>query len=309
MTLLRILLIWLSLSLPATICGKDIQLRVMSFNLWAGGDGGGQPLEQSARVIEMAKADIVGFQETHGLPLTEPRPDNAKKLAQMLGWNYFDQGGRKAIISRYVIETNTPNKQGVTLLLPNNRRVFVFNVHFFHAPYQPYQLAGIPYAGGAFLKTEAELIDAAQKARGHEVELLLSELRIAVMSGLPVFLTGDFNEPSHLDWNEKATAAGKAPLKVAYPATRAITAAGMHDAFRELFPDVVSHRGNTWTPIKTEDDPTERHDRIDFVFFSGSDVKLRRCEIVGEKTSAADIVVTPYPSDHRSVVGTFVVKD
>jgi hypothetical protein len=33
-------------------------------------------------------------------------------------------------------------------------------------------------------------------------------------------------------------------------------------------------------------------------------VKVRECEIVGESPEFADIVVQPYPSDHRAVVAT-----
>ena len=50
-------------------------IRVMSFNLWHGGDAGGQPLKQTIAVITRARADIVGLQETAGLaPEGAPRP-------------------------------------------------------------------------------------------------------------------------------------------------------------------------------------------------------------------------------------------
>ena len=42
-------------------------VRIMSFNLWHGGDAGKQPLEQTIEVIKNAKADVVGLQETSGL--------------------------------------------------------------------------------------------------------------------------------------------------------------------------------------------------------------------------------------------------
>ena len=67
---------------------KVESIRVMSFNLWHGGDDGKQPLEKTAAVIKAGKADIVGLQETHGhAPQKDaPRPDHAVKLAAMLGW-------------------------------------------------------------------------------------------------------------------------------------------------------------------------------------------------------------------------------
>lgn len=41
-------------------------VRVMSFNLFHGGDGGKQPLDQTVAVIKESQADIVGLQETAG---------------------------------------------------------------------------------------------------------------------------------------------------------------------------------------------------------------------------------------------------
>jgi hypothetical protein len=37
---------------------------------------------------------------------------------------------------------------------------------------------------------------------------------------------------------------------------------------------------------------------------AGPGVRITRSEVVGEKLPEADIVVTPYPSDHRAVVST-----
>ena len=52
-------------------------LRVMSFNIWVGGEAGNQPLDQTAKVIEAAHADIVGVQESCGKERDGKRPDNA----------------------------------------------------------------------------------------------------------------------------------------------------------------------------------------------------------------------------------------
>jgi len=283
-------------------------LRVMTYNLWHGGDAGGQPLARSAAVITAAEADIVGLQETQGNAAQGPRPDNARLLSQRLGWHYFDQGDRTGIISRYPLAGGTPRKWGVAVELPLGRRVFVFNAHLNHAPYQPYQLVNIPYHEAPFLKTEAEAVAAAREARGEQTARLLGELRVALLSGLPVFLTGDFNEPSHLDWTERAAQAGHVPLKVEFPTSQALAAAGLVDCFRADRPDETRQRGNTWTPIKAEDDPAERHDRIDFVYFAGQGAALSGVHVVGEDAAHADIVVRPYPSDHRAVVATFSLR-
>jgi exodeoxyribonuclease III len=37
-------------------------------------------------------------------------------------------------------------------------------------------------------------------------------------------------------------------------------------------------------------------------------VRVEKAEVVGERPERADIVVTPYPSDHRAVVATVVIE-
>jgi endonuclease/exonuclease/phosphatase family metal-dependent hydrolase len=279
-------------------------VRVMSFNLWHGGDAGRQPLSQTAAVIRTAKADVVGLQETHGYERDGVRPDHGRALAGMLGWNYVDQGDRTGILTRFTVITNTPRKWGVAVRLDSGRTAWMFNAHLMHAPYQPYQLLSIPYANAPFIRTAEEAVSEARKARGEQVTRLLGEVRPVLATGVPVFLTGDFNEPSHLDWTPRAATAGICPLAVEYPSTRAVMEAGLRDAYRVVYPDEVQNPGRTWTPITRLEDPKDRHDRIDFVFVGGVGVTVTRCEVVGEALEAADLVVVPYPSDHRAVVAT-----
>jgi len=278
-------------------------VRVMSFNLWHGGDAGKQPIDQTVAVIKESQADLVGLQETAGLATQgKPRPDRAAEIAKLLGWHYVDQGGNAGIISRFKIGTVTPEKWGAKLELPSGRQLYLFNAHLAHSPYQPYQLHRIPYGDAPFLKTEVEAVRAAQDARGDQVARMLAEVRAITPDGLPVFVTGDFNEPSHLDWTAAAVKANHCPLAVQWPSTKAVAAEGFIDAYRAVQPDPVKKRGLTWTPTTKADDPKDRHDRIDFVFVRGSNVNVRATKIVGEAREVADVAVTPYPSDHRAVV-------
>jgi exodeoxyribonuclease-3 len=293
--------------LGAEVGGAE-RVRVMSFNIWVGGESGKQPLAQTAEVIRAARADVVGLQEANGEEKGGVRPNNGRKVAEMMGWNYFDQGEGTGVMSRHPIVTNTPNKWGVLVRLPTGREVWMFNAHLMHAPYQPYQLLKIPYGDGRFISTAEEAVSEARKARGGQVERLLAELKPALASGRTVFLTGDFNEPSHQDWTARAAKAGKCPIAVEYPTTLAVTQAGMVDAYRAEHKNEVRKRRNTWTPITAPEDPKDRHDRIDFVFVGGGDWKLKRCEVVGESRRFADIVVKPYPSDHRGVVAELALE-
>jgi exodeoxyribonuclease III len=296
------------MGIAASAAGAE-SLRVMTFNIWVGGESGSQPLAQTKKVIEAARADVVGLQETHG-ESREGRPGNnaARALAEQLGWHYFDQDGEdRGVISRFKIVDQTPKKHGVAVELPSGERVWVFNAHFYHSPYQPYQLLKIPYGDAPFITTETEAIAEARKARGHEVKEFLEEINSVRREGTAIVVTGDFNEPSSLDWTERVAFDLKCPIAVRWPATAEILDAGFVDAYRVVHPDPLLSPGNTWTPITAEDDPSDRHDRIDFVMIGGAGAKVNAAEVVGEKAERADIVVTPYPSDHRAVVAEFEV--
>jgi exonuclease III len=198
---------------------------------------------------------------------------------------------------------------GVKVKLPTGQAAYVFNLHLPSHPYQPYQLLNIRPSWHkhtndiVFIKTEAEAIEWAQKTRGDLIEALFEQIDSISDKEAPVFVVGDFNEPSHLDWTEAAAQAGRHPIKVAYPASQALAQAGFTDAYRALYPDEMTHPGLTWTPTKTADDPTTHLDRIDFVYSKG--VSPKAVQIVGEKGENANIVISPYPSDHRAIVATY----
>ena len=69
-------------------------------------------------------------------------------------------------------------------------------------------------------------------------------------------------------------------------------------------PDEVGDRGDTWTPTTRDEDPKDRHDRIDFVFAGGSGVTVKSAEIVG-KPRGARRGRHAVPVDHRGVVAAF----
>jgi exonuclease III len=280
-------------------------LRVMSFNIWVGGEAGKQPLDQTVKVIRAGEADIVGIQESHGEERNGKKRDAARAIANTLSWDYFNQDDEdRGIISRYQVVDHTPGKHGVAIEISSGQRVWLFNVHFAHTPYQPYQLLGIPYNDAPFIKTSKEAISEALKAREQEVIAVLEEIKQVREDKSLICVVGDFNEPSGLDWTDAAFRAGKCPVAVDWPSVRMLHDAGFVDAFRKARPDPLKWPGYTWTPTTAETDPGDRHDRIDFVLVSGPAARIVDSKIIGERPDRADIVVKPYPSDHRAVVAT-----
>jgi endonuclease/exonuclease/phosphatase family metal-dependent hydrolase len=300
------------LALPAA--AQDTTLRVMSYNIWGGGMNEEKPIDETLAAIRAAGADIVGLQETRleGDPCTAescpPRGDSiAGALAEALGWQVHDQTAENgalwanAVISRFPITGTSPNDLGVALDV-GGRTVWLFNIHHDDEPYQPYQAVGIEYGPAPFTKDPADLIDWANRTRGPAMDLLFADMA-AAEGAAAILVTGDFNEPSHLDWTEAVVAAGMHPVAVEWPTTKRLTDAGFIDAYRAVFPDPVAKPAFTWTPMwSTEDDPEDHHDRIDFVFARGDGLTVTEAAIVGETGPRSDIASDRWPSDHRAVV-------
>jgi exodeoxyribonuclease-3 len=290
-------------------------LTVMTFNVWGGGANEGKPIDETAAVIRAAGADIVGIQETR-----QEAPDCsedscppagesvAARLAAALGFHHYEQARANdalwanAILSRYPIGAATPNDLGVAIDV-EGRRVFAFNIHLTDFPYQPYQAMGIPYGDAPYLKSGAEAALAAEAARGPGIALLVEDLKTAEGADA-AFVFGDFNEPSHRDWTTRTAAAGRHPFAVEFPSARTVEAQGFTDAYRAAHPDEVDKPGYTWEAISRPADVPVHHDRIDYVFARGEGLAIEQARIFGEKAPQADVVVTPWPSDHRAVAAT-----
>lgn len=265
---------------------ETTELRVMTFNIWLGGElvNFGKVVE----AIEESNADIVGLQEATG---------NTRRLAKELGW-YASE--RLQIISRFPL-IDPPGVDGYYVLaqIAPGEVIAVANVHLPSDPYGPY-----------LVRDGSTLEEVLQNERDTRMPMLgpvLTKLSELEQTGMPILLTGDFNSPSHLDWTEALTEVREeVKYPVAWPVTVAVENAGFIDTYRTARPDPNNEPGVTWTygypyPRLREN---EVLDRIDLVFATGN-IEVVSSEIVGPAGSAnADIEVEPFPSDHRAVVST-----
>jgi exodeoxyribonuclease-3 len=291
---------------------RPLRLTVMTFNAWGAGSNAGKSIDETVAVIRAVDPDIIGLLEVRreSIPCTSIcppfGPSTAPEIATTLGYFLYEQQQANdalwagAILSRYPITRSTENDLGVVIDV-DGRPVAMFSIHLTDYPYQPYQLLGIPYDDDPFLHSEADAIEAANTARGSGLELLMSDLE-SVADVDVVFVSGDFNEPSHRDWTERAAQMGRHPLRVRFPTALRIEDAGFVDTYRTMFPDEIEKPGFTWTPTTAADDKDDHHDRIDYIMMRAAGGQVESAAVAGEKTPDADIVVSPWPSDHRAVV-------
>ncbi|WP_265595112.1 endonuclease/exonuclease/phosphatase family protein [Haloferula sp. BvORR071] len=289
------------------------ELRVMSYNLWHGWGQVDQGATKGIRSIIEADVDIIGTQET----VDNASGSNAYRvqtIADELGWYYSPTGaGDSGIASRYpIVATYTAANgvaKGARVRLCNNplREVVIFNTHLDYLHYGPYEAKRAGSTNASVLTEELA------SQRDEQIASILSDMssHLAAANAAPVFLTGDFNCPSHLDWTAANSAAHYGKV-VQWPATVAVANAGLTDSFRQLFPNPVAQPATTWSAIYTS--PNEPQDRIDFVFHKGSPATPVSAEIFtntvehrgyvyGDDVSATR--ANTWPSDHASVVVSF----
>ncbi|WP_164545539.1 endonuclease/exonuclease/phosphatase family protein [Paenibacillus albus] len=281
------------------------QVKIMTLNTWLGGEAVHDGISKLARAVSFSGADIVGFQET---------PDPAAAVAKQLGW-YSAQNnegrGNCSIISKYPIVDSFYLEEvsavAAHIELPSGQRVIAVSTHLYYDPYGPYWAL---FDG----KTAEEIIAMETEVRGSEIGAVLKALEPLVASDAPLFLMGDFNTPSHLDWTEAARASHN-DYSIEWPVSRMVEEAGFRDSYRDIHPDPVSMPGNTWSTVHTPehpwgDNPFEPQDRIDFIYYHGSTVAVTASEVVvlGEPLGFGSHEQNEWPSDHAAVMSIFHIK-
>jgi endonuclease/exonuclease/phosphatase family metal-dependent hydrolase len=295
--MLRTLLLTALLATPAS--AEPVRLKILTFNIWYGGDQ--VSFDRVIEAIKLADADIVGLQEPDGKTL---------QIAALAGYPYADQ--RRHILSKYPIfdsalgETVTeaapeysiagldPDAVHAWVQVAPGKVIAVANTHLTSDPYGP----DVIRDGG----TVDEAITAETDTRLSEAQALTLGLKPQIDQGVPVILTGDFNTPSWRDWQARTP-------QVDWPISRALEAAGLTDSFRAVHPDPAAEPGITWTAGRPYPylPPNETFDRIDYIWTAN--MQAVDSVVMGEAGNPQNALsITPWPSDHRAVLTTVEVE-
>jgi len=260
---------------------EAVTLRVMSFNVWYGGDQ--VSLAEVGAAIRAVAPDIVGVQEADV---------NLERVAEAAGMPFVDP--RRRILSRWPIFDSGTGVRTEAGAAPYSTTALDSSALHAWVMVRPGKVVAV---GNVHLSSGSGE-DATRLAEARP----LAALGKLGAAGTPVFLTGDFNSRSHLD----ATAEGDRAV------TKFLAESGLRDSFREANPDSAARPGHTFSPgaPHAAGRPARRQSRIDYVFTAGRSETLSS-QVVGEAGGpVTDIAWFPWPSDHRAVISTFrVVPD
>jgi len=271
--------------LTAPAAAEPLELRVMVFNIWLGGDQ--VAMSKTLEAIEQADADIVLLQEPEG---------NTALIGEMLGYAYA--APRHHTLSRFPLFDT-----GELLFaeVQPGKFVVVANVHLDWTDYGPYA------ARDGRAAEDILAVETANRLSG--IEPVIALLEPLAAAGMPAIIGGDFNSPGD-DWTE-AMVGSRPHIKfpLAWPAAKAVRDAGYLDTWRTAHPDAVANPGVTWSwgypqPLLWEN---ETQDRIDLLFARNATVEAAQI-VGGAGLPDVAIAVTPFPSDHQAVVATLALE-
>ncbi|PUA26994.1 MAG: hypothetical protein B0W54_19350 [Cellvibrio sp. 79] len=294
------------LTIPVFGVGQEnvSTIQVMTYNTWHTWNSVNNGFQKGIESIVRANVDVIGLQESSTA--------QAQQIAQTLGWYYANNAkGSTQIVSRYPImessQTGVAAKARIRLSSNPLKEIIIYNVHLDYQYYGPYA------AQRAGATATSVLAEENRSQRLPQIQSVLSSMSsdLSRANTTPVFLTGDFNVASHLDWTNTTTSAHNNTGYVAWPTSVAVANAGLIDSFRASYPNPVSVPGNTWSSIHKG---TEPQDRIDRIYYKGASTSVSAANVFMTNvevtigpwgSSTTPILNNTWPSDHAAVIVSY----
>lgn len=314
------------------------KLSILQMNMWRGGSKVPNGLARTVDIIKQTPTDVALLSETD---------NNAPaKVAQALGAGWYSAGtGDTGVVSRYPIlyssqYTATPNYWTKAVLDCDDNKVTVYSVHLEYRWYTPYLIRGYgsgepgsptgwgPLPNGPVTDTAALHSNNMASGRTSTIEALMTDASVERLAGRRVFIGGDFNEPSHLDWTAATkTSFGRNGVSYQWDTTKALEAQGWVDGYRAKHPDVSASPALTWPSDNADSTPevlgeginADMRDRLDFIFHAPqAGLVLESATLIGPagtiamNTRQPQVGVDQYtpfngswPSDHKGNLQKF----
>ncbi|MDU1889725.1 MAG: endonuclease/exonuclease/phosphatase family protein [Dysgonomonas sp.] len=318
---------------------KAKKIKVLQLNLWHGGTKVANSLNSITDIIDQLDPDIVLFCEIHN---GNKYLEELKTSLNTKGKTYFGESldTSVGILSKYELENPVAFKDPGLMVKAsttiNNQRVAIYSVHYDYTHYECYMPRG--YSGTTWKKLDAPITDVnyilesnRMSQRDEAVEIFIADANKEVQNGNLVIMGGDFNEPSHLDWQENTKNLwDHNGVVINWDCSVMLTQNNYRDTYREKYKDVVNYPGFTFPAgnrnVELKDlswaPEADERDRIDFIYYyQDNNIKLLDSKIVGPEETicygqiiskdSKDKFVTPkavWPTDHKGNLATFSIS-
>lgn len=321
-------------------CKQEKEIKLLQLNIWQEGTMVPGGYEALADELARADADFVMLSEVRNYKGTRFCDRIVASLKER-GKTYYsfysyDSGllSKYPIVDSAVIFPENGDHGSIYKLTADweGKRVCVYTAHLDYRNCAYYRVRG--YDGSTWEKMEPDtvvaslLADNVASQRDDAIRQFIADAEKEAAQGHLVFIGGDFNEPSHLDWTETTKdSADHRGVVIPWTVSTMLTQAGYKDTYREIYPDPVKNPGYTypadsketevsrltWTP-----DADER-ERIDFIYYyPQKGLKLLQADVFGPRGSirnsmrvrenTEDVFIEPlgvWPTDHKGVLVRF----
>lgn len=321
-------------------CKQEKEIKFLQLNIWQEGVMVKNGYEALADELARADADFVMLSEVRNYKGTRFCDRIVASLKER-GKTYYsfysyDSGllSKYPIVDSAVIFPENGDHGSIYKLTADweGKRVCVYTAHLDYRNCAYYRVRG--YDGSTWEKMEPDtvvaslLADNVASQRDDAIRQFIADAEKETAQGHLVFIGGDFNEPSHLDWTEATKdSADHRGVVIPWTVSTMLTQAGYKDTYREMYPDPVKNPGYTypadsketevsrltWTP-----DADER-ERIDFIYYyPQKGLKLLQANVFGPRGSirnsmrvqenTQDVFIEPlgvWPTDHKGVLVRF----
>lgn len=326
-------------------------LTVLQLNIWQEATsvkGGFQSL-----VAELlgSKADVIALSEIRnyqGVDFITKLVSALNASGQATFYGRY-AGGDSGIVSRFPLIDVTPVALGAAgnivkaRLDVGGQEVVAYSAHLDYTHYACYLPRGYhddseQYPGWSLIGdghgNPAPVTDPAILARSNQastrqaaIQAFLQDAR-TIAPKTPVFLMGDFNEPSALDWVDATrNLFDHHGVTYAWDTSVLLTKGGFQDAYRVVHPSPLTHPGFTWPAPAGAKMMTswavlaDERDRIDFVYYRGVGVQPIQASLWGPSSTCVRGEIVPeqsqdtfaqstdnWPSDHKGVLVLFSLR-
>lgn len=316
------------------------EFKVMQFNIWQEGTVVPGGYEALVSQIIQADADFVTLSEVRNYNDTRfcDRITESLKDSGYVYYSFLSEDS--GLISRYPIkESNTiyplNNDEGSAyraLIDMDGQEVALYTCHLDYRHCTYYDVYG--YSGTTWQKREplldidSILADNVESKRDDAMKAIIAAALADRKEGRLVFIGGDYNEPSHLDWTEETKDMyNHQGLVIPWTVATLLDENGFIDTYREIYPNPVTHPGFTFPSANPYVDikkllwaaESDERERVDYIHYAPNpNLKLNNIIIWGPKESIKEgqVVIEEsedvfkighgiWPTDHKAVLATF----